>query len=115
MTSPRYRTTKWDGHDNHECAVELQNGKTCPFKTLDRGLMVRHVRERHPTKAEDPERAAVVENPLAGINFASDDAAELAAKLDAGEVRTLRGMTHTGKTGYTVADVRAARNHEEDV
>lgn len=53
--------------------------------------------------------------PLAGIDFASDEAAEEAAMLSPAEVDSLKGLTPSGLSGgYTVADVDAARNHEEE-
>lgn len=104
MTAPRYRTTKWSGLDNFEC-------QQCPFSTLDHGLIIRHVRERHPTPAEAGHHE---EHPLAAIEFASDEAAELA--ITAGLLPAhFDAYTHTGKGGYTLADVRriaAARPSE---
>lgn len=100
MSTKRYRTTKWHHLDNYECTV-------CPFATLDRGRMVIHVRTEHPTAAEVGEPVL----PLAGIDFASDEAAELAATLGL-SAEILKRKTPSGKTGgFTVADVRAADNN----
>lgn len=99
----RYRTTKWHGHDNYECNL-------CGFKVLrDRGRMVAHVRAEHPTDAE----GGPVAGPLAGVDFASDEAAEAAAHLGAAGIERLKRSTPTGKHGgYTVADVKAAHSEE---
>lgn len=105
MTAPRYKTTSWAGHPNYECLH-------CPFATLDQGLMIRHVRERHPTPAESGHHE---EHPLSGIAFASDEAAELA--IEAGMLpQQFAAYTPTGKSGYTLADVRriAAARPAED-
>lgn len=97
MTSPRYRTTSWNGLENFECTV-------CPFTTLDRGKMVNHVRDHHPTAAELGHDYD--EDPLEGIPFASGSSEELARGN--GLTRAdLAGHTFTGSTGYTSADVRA--------
>lgn len=96
MSTKRYRKTKWAGKDNYECTE-------CAFATLDRGRMVIHVRTAHPTVAE----AGQPVSDLAGVDFASDEAAELAAELGVTAAR-LQRSTPTGKNGYTVADVRAA-------
>lgn len=95
MSAPRYKTTKWSGLDNFECLH-------CPFATLDRGLMIRHVRQRHPTPSESGQHE---EHPLARIDFASDEAAEFAIT---GELlpQDFAAYTHTGKGGYTLADVK---------
>ena len=106
MTAPRYKTTKWNGFPNFEC-------QHCPFATLDQGVMIRHVRERHPTPAES---GLVEEHPLARIEFASDEAAEFAIELGL-LPEHFCAYTHTGKGGYTLADVRriaAARSTGSD-
>lgn len=95
MSKPRYKTNDWKGHEHFEC---LQ----CPFDTLDRGEIVRHVRAKHPTESE----GARIEGPLAGVDFASDEAAEAAAELCLGAEHFT--TSPTGKSGYTVADVRHA-------
>lgn len=96
--SPRWKTGTWRGHPNHVCTVA-----GCLFATLDIGEMRKHARAAHPLASEGGPR-----HPLAGINFASDSAAEaaLAAGLTA---RALDRITPSGKTGgYTLADVRSA-------
>lgn len=95
MTAPRFRKTKWHGMDNYAC-------NACGYATLDRGIMVEHVRTKHPTPAE----VGGEPHPLAGVEFASDEAMELAleAGLTAGD---LAGHTPTGRGGYVVGDVRA--------
>lgn len=95
MSTPRYKTTSWAGHPNFECLL-------CPFATLDHGLMIRHVRQRHPTPAES---GLHEEHPLARIEFASDEAAELAIEMGL-LPEHFATYTHTGKGGYTLADVR---------
>jgi hypothetical protein len=99
--APRWTTNEWRGHTNYQC-------KECPFATLDRGAMVKHAATRHPRAWESEEAAAEAANPLAGIVFASDEAAEHAAQLTTAEVNRLKAQTPSGKGGYTVADVRAA-------
>lgn len=102
-TKPRWKTTKWHGRDNYECT-------RCGYKTLDRGLMVRHAQSSHPLASEG------AEHELAGVNFASDAALDLALKSGLSR-DAMTAHTATGKTGgYTVADVRsaAARTNQED-
>lgn len=93
--APRWKIGKWMGRDNYVC-------NRCAFATLDRGEMVKHADHAHPQDAGDEPHG------LAGVDFASDEAAELAiaSGLDA---RTLGRFTPSGSAGgYTVADVRAA-------
>lgn len=94
-TPPRWRVGKWNGRDNYECT-------RCAFATLDRGLIVRHAESEHPL--------GPAPHPLAGVGFASDEAAELAIHLGV-DRDALERHTPSGKSGgYTVADVKAARN-----
>ncbi|GMV06719.1 MAG: hypothetical protein AMXMBFR53_29940 [Gemmatimonadota bacterium] len=95
MTKPRYKTGTWSGYPHYACTL-------CPYDTLDKGEIVHHVRDRHPTEAE----GAVPAGPLAGIDFASDEAAELASEL--GVQAEHFTDSPSGKSGYTVADVRHA-------
>jgi len=91
----RWKVGRWKHRPNYVCLL-------CPYATLDRGAMVLHARERHPGGAED------VPGVLAGVDFASDEAAELAISLGL-TARSLAGCTPSGRSGgYTVADVRAA-------
>lgn len=53
-----------------------------------------------------PENKEGGPNPLAGIDFASDAAAELAMK-GALRVENFKGASPSGANGFTVADVRA--------
>lgn len=90
-----WRVTSWRGHVNHECAAE-----GCQYKTLDEAAMRQHVRT-HRLVA----RGIL---PLAGVNFASDEAAEAAAALGCTRAE-LDPITPSGRGGgYTVADVKAA-------
>lgn len=95
--SPRWKVGKWKNHDNYTCT-------RCAFATLDRGEMVRHANDKHPLgRLDRRERGR-----LAGIDFASDEAAELAAEAGL-TAQDLKRSTPTGATGgYTVADVKAA-------
>lgn len=97
--APRYRTGKWHDKDNYECT-------RCPYATLDRGKILKHVQQDHPPRRARP--AAL----LSGVDFASDEAAELAAELGL-TAAVLGRKTPSGKNGYTVADVRAAAPTEE--
>ena len=94
--SPRYRTTSWHGRPNYECT-------RCAYATLDRGKILAHVRLDHAPRGQAP---------TAGLDFASDEAAELAAELGL-TAAVLGRKTPSGKNGYTVADVRAAAPTEE--
>lgn len=98
----RWTTGEWRGHTNYQC-------KECPYATLDRGAMVKHAATRHPRRWETgtPEPG-----PLSGVDFASDEASELASELGLTSAELGR-ITPTGKSGgYTVADVRAAASTE---
>lgn len=103
--APRWTTNEWRGHTNYQC-------QECPFATLDRGQMVKHAAARHPRQWEGA-AAAEAANPLAGIDFASDEAAQHAARMTAAQIKRLRAQTPSGKTGgYTAADVRVAASTE---
>lgn len=104
MTAPRYTESTWKGLPNFECTH-------CSFATLDRGQMVRHVRDRHPT---DAELGGQTPGPLEGVRFASTEAQEaaIAAGLTVDDFAT---HSPTGKSGYVLSDVRAiaATAHQE--
>jgi hypothetical protein len=87
MTSPRYKTTQWSGRDNFECTL-------CPFKTLDRGRMVNHVRAAHPTESEVPDQPDELED----VPFASASAYELAREKGL-TFADFVGKTPTGSSG----------------
>lgn len=95
MTAPRFKKGTWNGLTNWECT-------RCGYANLDRGLVVHHVRTRHPTAAE----AAGEPHPLADVRFASDEAAELAIEHGL-TAEDLADHTPTGRTGYVLSDVRA--------
>lgn len=96
--APRWVTRDWRGHPNYVCTVG-----GCLFATLDIGEMRRHARDKHPLASEGGQP-----HPLAGLEFASPDAAR--AARDAGlDARSFDGITPSGRTGgFTVADVRSA-------
>lgn len=94
-TAPRWRITDWCGRPNYEC-------NACPFATLDGGRIVAHVREKHPTMAEQGPAAA---DPLVGIVFASDAAETEARKLGL-DREAFGAHSPTGATGYVLDDVR---------
>ncbi|MFW6079625.1 MAG: hypothetical protein ACODAE_08390 [Gemmatimonadota bacterium] len=101
---PRWRQTTWAGRPNYACTQ-------CPYKTLDRGRMVRHARREHPRAWEDAEAAAEADNPLAGLDFASDETAEAAAEEPPEVIEQLKRQTPSGKRGgHTMDDLRAARS-----
>lgn len=50
--SQAYKTTKWGKHTNYECA-------SCPFATLEKGVIENHVRQAHGAEpAPEPAPAA---------------------------------------------------------
>lgn len=92
--------TKWSGLVNYECA-------DCAFATLEPDLIVRHAVHAHGAR---PRTAAKKVGALAGIDFASDEASEaaIASGLNAAHF----DFPPSGKTGFTVADVRRAAEAE---
>lgn len=117
-----YTEGVWAGLPRFECAA-------CGWSTAHRdreraeSTMRRHIRRSHrarPAPAEKPAEAEEMED-LGEINFASDNAAEafLALGEDHRAATALRLLDRepSGKTGHTVADVRAAaaeaNNNEE--
>lgn len=91
----------WKGVPNYRCDY-------CEFAAAGAtGLLriKRHV-AGHLFRGEVPREAATA--PAAVPDFASDEAAELAARQDEAVIAELLRRSPSGRTGYTVADVRAA-------
>lgn len=103
-----WTTSKWHDHDNFTCDL-------CPFATLDLDLIAAHVRVRHGAggRYTQPD---VQPHPLAGVRFASDEAAQAAMSLGV-TPDDLAAVAPSGKDGgYTVADIRTAhRTTTEEV
>lgn len=95
----------WKGVPNYRCDY-------CEFAAAGAtGLLriKRHV-AGHLFRGEVPREAAPAPAtaPAAVPDFASDEAAELAARQDEAVIAELLRRSPSGRTGYTVADVRAA-------
>lgn len=91
--SPRFKEGSWAGKAHYTCSL-------CPFDTFDKGAVLRHVRERHPLESEGAEP----EDPFIGLRFARG-AGELALELGLTR-KQFEGRTPSGRTGFTVADVK---------
>lgn len=98
---PRWTVGTWANVPRYACTE-------CHFDTLDRGEMVRHAQRKHPRLWEAGGAELVTEDgPLAGVDFASDEAGEAAARAGLSR-KHFKGRTPSGKSGFTVADVRVA-------
>lgn len=103
-----YTVTPWRGRERLGCdACEGRWGTTMLSE------MQQHLKDVHGVRPR--RRAAPAAGPapaLDGIDFASDEAAELAIR-EGVTAEQLRAREPSGKKGFTVADVRAARTATE--
>lgn len=103
-----YSEIAWRGRTALKCDA-------CPYATTMLSEMRDHLRERHgvrPQRRRVPADAAPAPS-LEGIDFASEEAAELAIR-EGLTAEALRAREPSGKTGgFTVADVKAARTATE--
>lgn len=88
--------------------VTNDNVHTLTLAQIEPRITSGHVEHRGGSAAAPPRQRPLY---LGGVDFASDAAAELAAELGF-TADTFAGLEPTGRTGYTVADVRGLTPQE---